>query len=550
MKKLKVFFETKQGRSLLAVSVAVLLLAANLLLLLGVTNAAFYPDATPEQLYTITPILHQVCEQLGGDVTITFCDDPDRLLANTSTRYVYILAQQLANRHEQIELVTVNIEKNPTAVYPYRPTSAAKIKADDVIISCGGRYRVYAADSFWTIAEDGDTERYWSFNGEYKLATAMLSVTAITQPVVYFTYGHGESFYVSPEDTENSHLLAQSNEDMKPFYDLLLGEGLKVDYLSYEGDTLSAIPEDCALLIMNNPQQDCIDPDIYAYEDNCAIDVIHRYLAERSGAFMMFLDPNLDLPNLEDLMSHWGILYEGVLVKDNTSPTGNKDVLSGLLNGDENEMSYGVYKDVVSLATPPRLVMPHSGSVKSSWITHEGATSSTANVTAYYSAFLQSSENAFAYFPNQELAEENPRVFDLCALTTRIRTDTITTDSYFSYVFGSACPEMISGEYLSNAAYGNYDVMFALVRYISRTDVYASMDLGGVSFNSSNMGGKPVEYGDLSSTPVNVYQNGKVVFTYAGLTPSKQVTITVLVIGLPVLTAFAVGVAICLRRRR
>ena len=549
MKQLKAFFENKIGSTVLVVAVSLLIVAANLLLCLGTVNRAFYPDLTPEALYTVTPALHEICDKLSGEIKITFCDDPDKLLENTASRYVYILAQQLAKRHDQITLETVNIHKNPTAIYPYRPTSATEIEADDVIISCGGRYRVYAADSFWTVSQEQDEGRYWSFNGEYKLATAMLSVTAVNQPFVYFIYGHGEDFYVSPTDTANAHLLAQSNEDMKPFYDLLLSEGLKVGYL--DGNNLTAIPEDCVLLVMNSPKEDYVDSDPFALKDNAATDVIHSYLAKDSGAFMLFLDPAHDLPHLEQLMSQWGILYEGVSVKDRTSPMGDSAILAGQLTADQNEMSYGVYKDIVNLSTPPRLVMPHSGSVTTSWLTHEGATSSTANVTAYYSPFLSSTSEAFAYDPltgNQ--AEEKARVFTLAALSTRIRTDTITGEAYFSYVFGSACPEMISGEYLSNAAYGNYDVMFALVRYISRTDEYASMDLGGTSLNSISMGGKQIIYGDLSVTPVDLYQNGKVVFTFGKMTPATQFWLSFLVIGLPTLTVLGLGIYTHLRRRR
>ena len=549
MSKLKAFLRSKAGRATLVSLVAALVLLSNLLLLTLSTKGVFYPDLTPEALYTVTPALHEVCEKLSGEITITFCNDPDKLLENTASRYVYILAQMLAKRHDHIRVETVNIRKNPTAVYPYRPTSATVIDPDDVIISSGGRYRVYAADSFWTVSGEQNEGRYWSFNGEYKLATAMLSVTAVTKPYVYFTYGHGEAFYVSPDDTKNSHLLPMSQESMKPFYDLLLSEGLEVGYL--DGDNLTSIPEDCVLLVMNNPQEDYTDPDIFALADNSATDVIHRYLAQRSGAFMLFADPRVTLPNLEQMMSHWGIHYDGVSVRDSTSPTGDAEILSAELNRDQNEMSYGVYQDMAALQTPPRLMMPHSGSVSTSWVTHEGATSSTANVTAYYSAFLRSSKEAYAYHPHTgNLASEGAKAFDLCALSTRIRTDATTSEAYFSYVFGSACPEMIEGEYLSDAAYGNYDVMFALVRYISRTDEYASMDLGGTSLNSVSMGGKQIIYGDLSATPVDVYQNGKIVFTYAALTRSAKAWLTALTVGLPVLASALVGVAIYLRRRR
>ena len=114
MKQLKAFLKTKIGRTVLVCGIALLVVAANLLACLGVVNGAFYPDLTPEALYTVTPALHDICDKLSGEIKMTLCDDPDKLLDNVESRYVYILAQQLAKEHDQITVETVNFSLKNT----------------------------------------------------------------------------------------------------------------------------------------------------------------------------------------------------------------------------------------------------------------------------------------------------------------------------------------------------------------------------------------------------------------------------------------------------
>ena len=547
-RKLKQFWETKKGGITIISLVIVLTLVLQLLLTFYMSKRGIYPDATPEGLYTVTESMETLCGALKGEVLITFCDDPDHLLNNYATRYVYIMVQQLAQRFDHIRYETVNVRLDPTAVYQYRTTSASVIEPDDVIISSGGRYRVYAADKFWTKSSEDQTDRFWSYNGEYVLATAMLSVTAITQPYVYFVYGHGEEIYVDEKDEAYAHLLPLSTPSLRGFYDWMLEQGLKVGYLS--GDDLKKVPDDCVLLVMNNPKEDYVESDIYALEDNGTTDAIHRYLAEKNGAFMLFLEPGRHLPQLEQFVSPWGIAFTHEQIKDTTNQTGKDTLLWAEYNRSEDEMSYGVYADIADMPNPPRFVMDGSGSVKTTWKTHEGATSSTSNVTAYYSPFLYSAPTAYSYNAQGNLTAEKPRAHELAGLSVRIKTDSVTTDSYFSYVFASACPAMVTDEWLTSTAYGNHDAMFALVRYISRTDEYASMDLGGTSLNSLHMGGKPLVYSEMTDQKNVVYENGMIVKIYEPFTNRSRTIILVFTLVLPVLLVASVGAVVYLRRRR
>ena len=526
------------------------LLALCLVLAFAERRTAFYPDLTPEGLYTTSDEMYALCDRLQGDITITFCDEPDRLLGNEALRYVYVLATQIERHSPRITVETVNIRRDPTAVYRFRTTSASTLASDNVIVSSGARYRVFTADSFYTVSSDGDSTRYWSFNGEYKLATAMLSVSAVSRPKVYFSYGHGERYYVPESDTVHAALRPDSDPTLSAFYDLLLAEGLTVDYLDLSDGELAKIPDDCALLIVCDPERDYADPDLFAYRDNSPTDLLQRYLASECGALMVFKSPGRRLPELEALTEQWGIRFENAVVRDNTRSLGADRYLLSDYNTGENEMSYGVYESIASLAAPPRVVVPDSGAVSACWKTYEGATSGTSGVEAYCSAFLSTSEKAFAYDPvGGGLLSTTPARYHTSMLSTRLRLDGETGNSYYSYVFGCASPDMIANEWLSRASFANYDVVFSLVRYISRTDEYAGMELGGTSLNSSRMGGRRLVYSDLyaSDTEVTLASGRTVVFP--ALTKSARIVLSVLVIALPTAAAAVCGWLVCRRRK-
>jgi len=526
------------------------LLALCLLLSFAERKAAFYPDLTPEGLYTTSDEMYALCDRLQGEITITFCDAPDRLLGNEALRYVYVLATQIARYCDRITVETVDIRRDPTAVYRFRTTSASTLTSDNVIVSSGARYRIFTADSFYTVSSDGDSTRYWSFNGEYKLATAMLSVSSVSRPKAYFAYGHGEQYYVPEDDTAHASLCGDSDSTLSAFYELLLAEGLTVDYLDLSDGALAAIPEDCALLIICDPERDYTDPDIFAYRDNSPTDLLQRYLASECGALMVFRSPGRSLPELEALTEQWGIRFENAAVRDNTQNLGADRYLLSDYNTGENEMSYGIYESIASLNTPPRVVVPDSGAVSACWKTYEGATSTTSGVEAYCSAFLSTSEKAFAYDPaSGGLLSTVPARYHTSMLSTRLRLDGETGNSYYSYVFGCASPDMIANEWLTRASFANYDVVFSLVRYISRTDEYAGMELGGTSLNSTRMGGRRLVYSDLytDATEVTLASGRTVVFP--ALTKSARITLSVLVIVLPAAAVAVCGWVVCRRRK-
>ena len=97
---------------------------------------------------------------------------------------------------------------------------------------------------------------------------------------------------------------------------------------------------------------------------------------------------------------------------------------------------------------------------------------------------------------------------------------------------------------LGNTSYANYDIVSALVENISRVDEYASIELGGTSYNSPNLGGKPFLETDMSTSDV---YDGEVIAVH-GVSTTDIVLISVLLLAIP-LVVLAVGVAVRIRRK-
>lgn len=534
----------------------VVLLGLNILFPYLAEKNASYPDLTPEELYTLSDGMVETCGKLKGNVTVTFCADPDMLLGNYQLRYVYIMAMQLANKFDHIKVETHNIVQNPTAVNRFKTTSATTILPSHVIVSCENRYRILDSSAFWTLGEDSvDTTDYYSFNGEYKMATAFLSITSVVEPVVCFTYGHGEHIYVDEEDTANSHLLSLSDPDRSAFYSMMRGVGMRVQYINLDAEG-ATIPEECVLVVMDGPTTDYSYGNPNSINDTSSLRILQDFMTKKQGSLMLFKDPTVSLENLENFAEDWGISYEnGSYVRDDRdhviADAANKNqTLIATLISSEDSVPNSIYSDVVALAASPRMVVKDSGSVSRSWVNEFVGATGSENVNAYYFDFFTSSSGAYLYTPDGLLNSQDPATYALAALTFRMRTDTTSGDTYFSYFFGGATTALTSNAYLENRAYCNYDVLFAMTRYISRVDEYASMELGGTSLNSSKMGGKVLVTDTLSATGnVKHDENGYEVGYYPILTTKESGWWTVLLVLTPVLATVITGTIILVKRK-
>ena len=487
---------------------AVILLAALLLVLsVGlaglVSSRSLWLDLTPEGLYSLSDAMVEQCEKITRDVKITFCDDPDHLMSDFQSRYVYVMAKELEQKFDNITVETCNVTLNPTAVDRYRVVSSSSIPPTSVIISCGDQFRVYSVGQFWLNGTDdaGNAAGLYSFNGEYKMATAFLSLSALETPKAYFLTNHGERYYVSPLDEARADLRAGAgqDEDLSVFYELLRKAGLSVDYLDLSD--ADAVPEDCAVLIINRPSTDLSGGDPYSFRDRTEVEMLDRYISAGNGSVMIFKDPDVSLLNLEQFSERWGIAFvDGTTVK-HSLPSGERtDVLRAGYNTDDSTVSYAIYETLASVESSPAVMARGSGAVKLAWKDSAGSLSGNFNGQRIYADFLYSPDESALYTVEGDARASDYGRFALAGISTRYWNDSYSLEKYYSYVFSSAASSLISSEYLENPAYGNADVLFSLMRYLARTDKYADLALGSESFNSENMGGKKLVTGKLSPT--------------------------------------------------
>lgn len=533
--------------TLLLVSLlALLLLVGNLLLPYALRRANVYIDITSEGLYTLTEAMKKEVSELETDVEILFLADEDILLGNSLLRYVYIMSQKLSDESDRITVRTVDLLQDPTAADAFKTAKGTAISSTDVIVHSGGRYKILSADSFF--AKEADTGELISFNGEYRLATAILSVTTYPNgPYAYFATGHGERYYVEGD--------AGSDPSLSAFASLLGDVGLRVGSVNL--DEVDAVPDDCVLLIFVGTETDYSAGDIYDYNSPSALKKLDRYLFEKKSV-MVFRDALASpLPNFEDYLAEWGIGFTSTHV---TAPDASLiDSVTGEKNGDRlvavypdkdyDAPGFEMIKDVASLGTPPKTVLANAMAL---WQTRD-------NSPVYTSASTSRSVCPIFYADNAAKAVDKDGYTVNAAGEKHILAligmeATLTAGEHrHSYVFAAGSTQMISNEYLADTAFGNGDAMMSLLRTISRTDVYAESGdegVGGFDLNSDVYGGKWFDETHLSTEGKNTVFHSQTSWSeYAQMTPARVGAVIFAIFFVPVLIVPFVGTVV-LRRRK
>ena len=122
MKKLTLPTSKKRNAVTLALvlALALVLLAVNILLPYLAHRGNFYPDLTPEGLYTMSDELALELSYLEEDVKIIFCTDPDYLFASKETRLPYVTCKKLAAKNEHISIEYIDVANDPSAADDYK----------------------------------------------------------------------------------------------------------------------------------------------------------------------------------------------------------------------------------------------------------------------------------------------------------------------------------------------------------------------------------------------------------------------------------------------
>ena len=510
-----------------------------------------YVDLTSEGLYTMTDKMVEELSYLSkmevekpeDGIVITFCAEPDELRSNARARTVYFMSLALQKVFPAVTVKTVNLRSNPTAVNAYKTTSLSVIEATDVIIAHKGSFRIAPINAFWTTNSE---DELFSYNGEFKMATLFHSLTNRKSPKAYFVTNHEETYY-DPKNEDHP-----DNKKMLSLYTILLERGLTVDTLDLSDKD---VPEDCALLIINNPRID------YSYDSSSAgsyayvseTEKLERYLTRNQGSLMVAKDYKLPLQNLEDFLFEWGFILGDEQLSDEgsylTNAEGTYTDLIGKYETEENTYAYAIYGSFASLSSSPRMVISDAGEIRCAYDLGTGQPEAGSNnISRYYAPFFTTSDQGKLVDENGLVASA-PAVRDICSIALRYGVDPTSLAHSYSYIFCANSASFFSEETLGNHSFANFDVTGALIENIAREDVYASMDLGGSSLNSSSYGGKRLHSAAIATTTTNIYNNdGSVRRTNEPITSGAQTAIIIVALALPLCITVA-GFVIHLRRR-
>lgn len=297
------FWGQFQGRTFRLGGYSMLLIAGVLALVIAINAlvgrlpaSLTKPDMTASQLFSISERTEELVSALSSDVNmylIANTGKEDNVIVELLDRYRDL------SRHISVTFVDPAVSPNFTSQY-----TDETVPANSVIVTCGSLYKYVPYDDIYVhdyskyiyTYEAGDISI--SFDGEAALTSAISYVVSGYKPQIYMLGGHGE--YGLPSG----------------FKDGLLGENMELSDLSLL--TKEAVPEDCDLLVINDPSADISQEEA---------DKILSYLEGGGNMLLLSSYSSLDRPHLLAVMEHYGCTASPGLV----------------IEGDGDHCIYGYY---------------------------------------------------------------------------------------------------------------------------------------------------------------------------------------------------------------
>ncbi len=240
-------------------------------------------DLSEAGLYTLSDSSVQLAQSIDQDVTIYYlCEtgSEDSIITKLLDRYT------AENSHIRWE------QKDP-ALYPTFASQygAQNVSSGSLIVVCGDNSTVLDAADLY----EYDYSNYYTtgsasvtFGGEKQISAALYRLTSGEASHAYYTTNHGEQ---TMTDSLTKALTAQNIEVQA--LDLLTSE----------------IPDNCDLLIINNPAQD------FAASDGVVDEIaqLQAYL-DKGGKVLLTTDAYYSTPELDAVMAQFGLARETGLV--------------------------------------------------------------------------------------------------------------------------------------------------------------------------------------------------------------------------------------------
>lgn len=255
--------------TVIMVVIIAIVIAANVMFS-KLPTAARNIDVSSNNLYSIGDTTHSVLDGLKKDVEIVVIKDKE----STDKRISTLLAKY-ADYSDHIKvtykdpvlypsvLTTYDAEENNIVIKCDATDKTTKVAFSDIIVTSTSYY--------------GSTYET-SFDGEGQLTKAIDYVSNENNKLIYTISGHGESDL----GKNISELISKSNFNVKSV-NLLVDNG---------------IPDDCDMLICNQPTKDLADDELK---------LLREYMENGGKMTVVLADTTTETPNFDALMADYGI---------------------------------------------------------------------------------------------------------------------------------------------------------------------------------------------------------------------------------------------------
>ena len=355
----------------------------------------------------------------------------------------------------------VSTSERPDLASEYQITANDKL----VAVASSQRYKVVDSNDMYTY----DTTSYQQMDvTEQKLTNAILDVTIVSKPQVYFLTGHNE--YGIKSESEGMYMLAQyiGNE---------VNDVSTLDLLSAE------MPEKCDVLVIANPEKDFTDVETSK---------IQTYISN-GGKIFWLQDPYVNIKNydannfknLNSILSQFGISFsKGIVVEQSTD-----NMIAGLPDLIIPNMTYNeIVKDIY---TDGKIIMADAGKINTA------STEELEKLGVTASAFVKTSDKAY-YKEKFDMtastltksAEDEEGSFVLGEILTKKINDekNATLVAYSNALFASDMAIPIGNSATTLIALrNNKDILLNSVAYLTNREdsIRIRKDTGVVTFNTA-----------------------------------------------------------------
>ena len=244
-------------------------------------------DMTSNKIYTLSDQTLDVLKKLNQDVDVTMFTSAKRS-SSAEIQKAQQLLEEYSKHSNKFHFKIVDGDKNPAEARQLKVT-----EANTVVFMSGDNRKDVLQRDYVTYALQGRTP-IPKFQGEATFTSALMTMTDSSHLTFYFTEGHGEKDFTSPQP-----------DGFNGFKDLL--EKQNYTFKTQNLLTTGKIPDDASVLGIMGPDKPFQPSEV---------DLIKAYLL-KGGKLVVFIDP-LVKSGLDSLLKDYGIKLGNDMVVDPT----------------------------------------------------------------------------------------------------------------------------------------------------------------------------------------------------------------------------------------